>query len=95
MGDLVKSRRPAQSTETHGSSPMTQASWPGRDLEGIAAHHLQRGAVGHLHVQMPRHHIAEVVDLAALGTNNRLDMLGPAPAWLEDRASDGQLPKLD
>ncbi|HLM20176.1 MAG TPA: hypothetical protein VK390_01475 [Propionibacteriaceae bacterium] len=33
--------------------------------------------------------------MAALGINNRLDLLGPPPAWLEDGASDGQLSQLD
>jgi hypothetical protein len=33
--------------------------------------------------------------LAALGTDDWLDMLGPAPAWLEYGASDGQLSQLD
>ncbi len=67
----------------------------GRDLEGIAAHDLQRSAVGHLDMQMPGHDIADVVHLAALGTNDRLDVLRPAPAWLEDGPSYGQLSQFD
>jgi hypothetical protein len=66
-----------------------------RDLEGITTHHLQRGAISHLDVQMPGQDVAEVVHLAALGTDDRLDMVRPAPAWLEYRPSYGQLSQLD
>jgi hypothetical protein len=44
---------------------------------------------------MPRHRVADVVLLAALGTDDRLDVLRPPPAWLEDGAPDGQLAQLD
>jgi hypothetical protein len=44
---------------------------------------------------MPGHHVANMVHLAALGTDDRLDMLGPTPAWLEHGASDSQLAQLD
>jgi hypothetical protein len=67
----------------------------GRDLEGIAAHDVHGGAVGHLDAQTPRYHVADVVNLAAFGANDRLDVLGPTPAWLEHGASDGQLSQLD
>ncbi|HEX6757503.1 MAG TPA: hypothetical protein VF086_03685 [Propionibacteriaceae bacterium] len=64
------------------------------DLEGVAAYDVKRGAVGHLDVQVPGHHVAEVVHLAALGTDDRLDMLRPAPARLEHGAPDGHLSQL-
>jgi hypothetical protein len=44
---------------------------------------------------MPGHRVADVVLLAALGTNDRLDVLRPPPAWLEDGTPDGQLAQLD
>ena len=44
---------------------------------------------------MPGHDIADVVHLAALGTNDRLDVLRPAPAWLEDGPSYSQLSQFD
>jgi hypothetical protein len=44
---------------------------------------------------MPRHRVADVVLLAALGSDDRLDVLRPPPAWLEDSAPDGQLAQLD
>ena len=63
----------------------------GRDLEGIPTHDIHGGAVDHLDVQMPGYHVADVVHLAALCTDDRLDVLGPTPAWLEHGASDCQL----
>src|SRR4029434_124291 len=44
---------------------------------------------------MPGHGVADVVLLAALGTDDRLDVLRPPPAWREDGAPDGQLAQLD
>jgi len=67
----------------------------GRNLEGITAYDLQRGAFNHLDMEMPGHGVADVVLLAALAANDRLDVLRPPPAWLEDGAPYGQLTPLD
>lgn len=44
---------------------------------------------------MPGDRVADVVLLAALAADDRLDVLRPPPAWLEDGAPHGQLAQLD
>ena len=46
-------------------------------------------------MEMPGHRVADVVLLTALAADDRLDVLGPPPSWLEDGAPDGQLTQLD
>jgi hypothetical protein len=95
VGDLIRRLREKPATSPVNGDPRLIPDDPrvvtGRDLEGIPAHDLQRSAVGHFDVQMPGHDVADVVHLAALGANYRLDVLGPAPAWLEYGPSYGQL----
>jgi hypothetical protein len=44
---------------------------------------------------MPGQDVAKVVHLAALGTDDRLDVIRPAPAWLEYCPPYGELSQLD
>ena len=68
---------------------------PGRDLVDRLGPDLHRGAVGHLDVETTRDHEPEVVVLAPLGSGERLDMLGPAPAGLDDLPPDGRFAEMD
>ena len=43
-------------------------------------------------MQMPGHHVPDVVHLAAFSADDRLDMLRPTPAWLEYGPPDSSSP---
>src|SRR4249919_2731388 len=56
---------------------------PGRDRDGVAGADLALGSVVHDDVHPAGEHVAEMRGLAAVRLGERLDVLGPAPAWLE------------
>jgi hypothetical protein len=95
IGDLLWRLREEPTAGPVNRYPRLVADDPGvvtgRYLESIATHDIQRGAVGHLDMQMPGHHVPDVVHLAALSTDDWLDMLRPTPAWLEYGPPDSQL----
>ena len=77
------------------SSPTTQASWPGRDLEDVLGLDVDLDAVVHGDPQAALQAEADVVDLAQVRPDDRPDVLRPAPAWLVDRPSVGGVAELD
>lgn len=73
---------------THGSSPTIQASSPGchdRKVSGAVFHQL---AVIHHDDHSPGNEAPEVGGLAARGSGNGLDVIGPLPAGQERGAPD-------
>lgn len=56
-----------------------------RDIERRARWNLERQAILHFDVEGPAEDDADVVVLAERSAGNRLHVLGPAPAGLEDR----------
>jgi hypothetical protein len=58
-----------------------------RELVLLTAGRLERHAAGDEHVEM--------VELAELGSDQRLEIGRPAPTGLEDRAADGQRVEVD
>ena len=67
----------------------------GRHLEHVALDQLGAGAFVHLNAERAGHHVAGVVDLTGGRPHDRLDVLGPAPARLEDGAADDGLAQVD
>ena len=56
------------STVTHGSSPTTQASWPGGISKTESGRYVEPLAVVHDDVQDAGHRVAEVMRLASSGS---------------------------
>ena len=53
-----------------------------RNIEKIARTKFDLRAIVHRNHDSPRHHHSDLFDLAAFGSNDRRDMLGPLPARL-------------
>jgi hypothetical protein len=56
----------------------------GRDRENVTRVDVEVGPVVHVNGHPSRDAVAEVRDLARVRLRNRLDVLGPLPAWLDE-----------
>jgi hypothetical protein len=59
-----------------------------RDGEHVTGADFGLGAVVHVDLHVARHAVAEVRDLAGVGSGDRLDVVGPPPARLKDGPAD-------
>jgi hypothetical protein len=70
----------------------------GSDDVAVARDQVDLETVVHAHVQLARDDVRDVVALARVGADERLDVVRPPPARAEDRSADrraGQLDQMD
>lgn len=79
---------PVKSRKTHGSVPMVQASWPGGMWKASPRPASPSVPSSNRTPHAAAQHVAGVRRLAGVGAGERLRVLGPAPARLDDATAD-------